>query len=159
MNPFRRIRKAFHRLLPIYKFQGVGLGELESELLMRLFDRALGTIYIVSGSLDALNYELDSMRGAIGGAVNRGVAIEIVVGPDIDNNLEQILGLAKEKSLRLYLLDYRPNLHFIVVDGKHARIGASHGPVERCILFKTFTIARRLETDFLSLRESAERVH
>ncbi len=95
---------------------------------------------------------------AIHNAIERGVEVEIVVGPDMDKSTTAIGHLASEGKLSLYQLADPPKYGFMVVDGKHARIMELYSSFERgYVLFNTLILASKLESDFASIRDRARK--
>ncbi len=130
-------------------------------LFTKLVDRAQSRVCIVSGNLSHTFYNdaevLETFRRAHG----RGVEIEIIHGPNINENSQAILRLNQEGIVRLYRFPERPKHHFVVVDEKHIRVEDFHleGQAERQAYFKnnTMYLAKKLTMRFAYMKSQSVR--
>lgn len=129
-------------------------------LSKELFNQAKHSIKIVAGELDAQFYEHPEIIKELEKAIERGVKVEVITGPSLDLKTVQIPKWAEQGKLHLYKLRERPELHFIVVDGEHARLEEFHTTKQRerraYTLKKTFFLARKLEMEFTKLKAKFE---
>lgn len=132
------------------------LGQLP-EGVVELFGKAKHSIKIVAGELASQFYLNPQIIQALEERIARGVTIEIIHGPDAD---EESATTLHSLGIKLYEHGPRPTIHFMVVDGKHARVEESHlsGDEERCDYRKnsTYFLGRSLEKRFSELKSEAE---
>jgi len=152
-----KIIKLIARLLRVFPNRSI---DEAINMSKKLFDKAEHSIKIVSGSLDHSFYESFLIVDALKRASDRGVEVEIVCGPDVDGETSQLFDLADAGKIKLYQLDRRPSVHFIVVDGKHVRIEEYHTPFQperrAYIMFDTISLGKRLNVEFAKMRDKLE---
>ncbi len=85
----------------------------------KLFGRAESSIRIVVGELVNPFYADSETLEAIKEARGRGVSIELVHGPQRDNNCATVL---QQQGVKLHELAERPVTDFTLVDGRHAKV-------------------------------------
>ena len=130
------------------------LPEQTRKLCTELFGMAESKIQIVSGNL-AKDFYTD---GSIGGALAKSKAsVEIVYGPGADEESKRVLsGLRPNGRVKLYEHPTPIQGHFMIVDGKHARVEAGHHPKQEerraFIKYNTFFLSGRLAEEFNRLK-------
>jgi len=126
-----------------------------------LIDRAQSWIGIVAGNLSHEFYDDPEILEAFRQAHGRGVEIEIIHGPNVDEKSQAILRLAQEGIVHLYRFPKRPKNHFVVVDEKHVKVEDFHlkDQLERqaYIKYNTIYLAKRLTVRFAHMKSESVR--
>jgi len=161
-NPKRRERnrrtfaEVLHRIYPNESM------EKAIETCERFFRSAKKSIKIVSGRLNSEFYQSTKIVNALQQAVDKGVKVEIVCGPEIDEKSKEILRLIKEGKINLWQAGDYPKLHLSFVDERHIRLENYHHPfygeeTEAYIKYNAPDVARELQFEFEELKEGAAR--
>jgi len=141
----------------IYSNKGKEKCIIQSE---KLFSRARSSIRIVSGILNHDFYDDDRIIGALEKAVDRKVSVEIISGPEIDEKSKRILDLNKQGKIKILKLQNTPELHYSIIDEKHARLENFHSTYDEeslaTIEWWTIGTAVKLMGKYKKLRQQAE---
>ena len=119
------------------------------ELSLRMFNKTEESIRIIAGRLNPEFYENLSIRQSLDNVIDRGIAVEIIAGPEI-------LGKPSKK-WEVYKTPCREENHFIVVDRKHVKLDDYHSnnsePGQRNVAFYTPHFGKELYTYFSKLKD------
>ncbi len=136
--------------------------------LLEHLSRAREEVLIVCGSAGQSVYG-EEVATAMRAAVERGVKIEVITGPHLDEGGGEgghpLLKLAGDGVVDLYQLpEYSSSGHFRVTDGRYYTAEAGHGPdaprTGRRIVFLRDDpeVARILQRRFKELKRRADRI-
>jgi hypothetical protein len=125
----------------------------------QLLEDARQKVLIVAAQGSAQYYDRPEVTKALTDALQRGVAVEMVIGSQATATSETILGLVDSGRMSLYTLSYVPSPHFMVVDSRAFRIEAPHAlnaPTREGFAWRRGILgARDLEEHFAALRSEA----
>jgi hypothetical protein len=126
-----------------------------------LLNEAKERVQIVAGELDHKVFESDEVLEAIRAAIKRSVQIEILYGPEIDEETKRIFKLEEQNGnlLKVIKLKERSPAHFVTVDGgRFIRIEEFHKynePERRAYRVKgAHVVGSILQDEFNLLKET-----
>lgn len=149
------------RIPEIFGFYSNVQTESSIELCQKLFERAEKTVHIVAGELRYEFYADSRIVEILRRKLGERVAVEIIHGPDADPRTRALLLEQSDNHLVVYELEFRPDTHFMVIDGKHVRVEEPHvsGQASRAhVVFDTLFLAQELEDEFSTLRQVARQI-
>lgn len=148
----------FERSFPLRKVKN-DRGQCR-DVCSELFREAKETIQIVGGNLHHEFYSDDKIINDLDQALQRGVKIEVVCGPEIDKKNDKLVNLAQNrKHFKISHLPYYPKRHFMIIDRRHVRKEKKH-PVaplqhlemEGTVLYNRLFLASQLSEIFETLK-------
>jgi hypothetical protein len=150
----------------------IQVGENVENIAERI-NSAIKEIKIVSGEAHNKVYDNSIILEAIRRAIDRGVKIMMICGPDIvvdgdaDSNPTKIKPLIKiaienKNNFEFYLSDRRQNEHFMLIDKNHVYKEAPHEQLasirQSTEIENSFWEANRLELDFDKIKNGFSRI-
>jgi hypothetical protein len=102
----------------------------------KLFRMATEQVLIVSGCLNQKIWDNPIIIDDLKNFISLKIEIQILTGRKLGVKLHSslhdlLLDNVKKGNIKLYIIDQRPNIHFIVVDNSHVRLEKEHGSDER----------------------------
>ncbi len=148
----RRFMKTLYRLLGIRMFYSL---QESIRPICSLFRTTKRGLLILGGELNHRLYLTDSFKSGLEGLATRGIPVEIISGPQDDEQTRVFLLALRQKypqSVHIRKLKTRPARHFCVVDGMHVKVEDPHEPYAEektgYVSYNTPRLARKLTKEF-----------
>lgn len=137
--------------------------ESAQKALAELFEQAQSEIFILSRNPRNRLYDKKELLSSLENCGNRGVRIEIIVGPEIDPEGQYNIAFLHVQGIQLYKIERPPSAHFIIIDDKHVVVGAPHRSDDSYratyTVKNTIMLAQRLRIYFTSLKSRAQPIY